>query len=98
MQPLEPQTGYVQFLVVRESQREQYSKVYGQSYAIVALPDTLKFTYSAIGKPLNLTVEHGGIGYARLFCQLLAYSLDLPEIWMLDDNVRRWYEDRASHR
>ena len=90
MQPLAPHIGYVQVLVVREAQREEYSKRYGDSYAIVALPDKINFSYFADRPPLNLKVEQGGIGYARLFCQLLAYSLKLQEIWMLDDNIRRW--------
>ena len=81
---------YVQVLVVRESQREDYSKRYGGSYVIVALPAALMFRYQSNVDPLELRVGVGRIGYARLFCQLLAHSLGLPEIWMLDDNVRRW--------
>ena len=97
MQPLSggaPDSGgiarYVQVLVVREGQREDYSKRYGGSHVIVALPNTLRFRYMPGTPPLELCADVGGIGYARLFCQLLAYSMGLPEIWMLDDNVRRW--------
>ena len=80
----------MQLLVVRKGEREVYSRLHGGSYIIVTLPEKIRFTYKAGGVPLDLGVTTGRIGYARLFCQLLAHSLKLPEIWMLDDNVRRW--------
>jgi len=95
MHPLQPSRHYVQVLVVRKNQVEAYASKYSGSYVIAALPERMAFQYEP-GKRLELDVKSGGIGYARLFCQLLAHSLGLREIWMLDDNVRRTYELRLD--
>lgn len=91
MSPLTSPHDYVQVLVVRKGQVEAYKSQCGGCYVIAALPEKMQFQYEQ-DEPLDLDVTAGGIGYARLFCQLLAHSLGLHQIWMLDDNVRRCYE------
>jgi hypothetical protein len=92
------QLDYVQVLVVREEQVEAYAAQCGGSYIIAALPQRICFQYESSGPQLELDVRQGKIGYARLFCQLLAHSLGLNEIWMLDDNARRTYELQLGER
>ncbi|KAL3904300.1 MAG: hypothetical protein SGPRY_011339, partial [Prymnesium sp.] len=79
-----------QVLVVRDDDNlNSYVTHWGSTYIVAVLPSTMEVRYATNSSPLKLTVEDGGIGYARLFCQLFAYSEKIDEIWMLDDNVER---------
>lgn len=84
---LSPWTDYVEVLVVRARQVAAYRELFGSSHIIVSLPGALEDSLEG--------VEHSdtlGIGYARLFVQLLAYELELDAVWMLDDNVDLCYK------
>lgn len=43
---------------------------------------------SAIAQPGHSVGSSLGVGYARLFVQLVAHALSLTDVWMLDDNVQ----------
>jgi hypothetical protein len=78
---------FVQVLVVRKNKQngdpefETYKTKLGEDYVIFRLPDT----FESQGKTVNVL---NGIGYARLFSQLIAHELGLERIWMIDDNVK----------
>ena len=67
-------------------------------YIIAEMPSTMQVRYAHDAPPLQLQVEVGRIGYARLVCQLLANELGLDEIWMLDDNVERCWAIDIDHK
>ena len=83
---------YVQVLVLREEQAslDAYLREWGSEYIIAVMPKKMEVRYARDPSAARtLHDDVGGIGYARLFCQLLANELGLEEIWMLDDNVER---------
>ena len=80
MKPLQPGE-YAQVLIVRKEQRELYSRRFGGSYIIATLPEEMTVKYAELSEALTLDVT-SGIGYARLFSQLLAHSLGLKHIWV----------------
>ena len=90
MAPLQPDE-YMQVLVVRGGDAaavDAYVRHWGSTYLIAVMPASMRVKYG--GSPeMELHAEVGRIGYARLFCQLLAHEIGLEEIWMLDDNVQR---------
>ena len=71
---------YVHVIVVRPTEFQAYCREWGTTHAIIALPKKL----SHAG---NVGPEQGGVGYARLFIQLLAKEFDIPAVFMLDDNI-----------
>ena len=103
MKPLH-RTEYAQVLVVRPgADVESYVRTWGSQYIVVAMPATMAVKYAhgahddvKYAQVRTLRVEVGRIGYARLFCQLLADALNLEEIWMLDDNVERCFTIEMS--
>jgi hypothetical protein len=96
MKPLH-RTEYAQVLVVRpDAELESYVRTWGSQYIVVAMPATMAVKYAHDDKKRILRVEIGRVGYARLFCQLLADALNLEEIWMLDDNVERCFTIEMS--
>ncbi|KAL9979248.1 hypothetical protein ACROYT_G016881 [Oculina patagonica] len=70
---------YVQIAVVRSEKFEAYRSTWGKVLAIVQLPDTLP--------NCDLGPSEGGVGYARLFIQKMAFALNQEYIFMIDDNV-----------
>ena len=87
MQPLQPGQ-YAQVLVVRKEQRQFYSRRFGASHIIVTLPEEMTLRYGEISKDMRPCMRlkvTAGIGYARLFSQLLAHSLGLKHIWVRRD-------------
>jgi hypothetical protein len=96
MKPLH-RTEYAQVLVVRpDAELESYVRTWGSQYIVVAMPATMAVKYAHDDEKRTLRVEIGRVGYARLFCQLLADALNLEEIWMLDDNVERCFTIEMS--
>jgi hypothetical protein len=83
---LTPFKDYLQVLVVRKEQFDEYRKYFGRHFLIIALPETI--TYN--GK--TVTPQDGGCGYSRLFIQLFAEYIELDAVWMIDDNVKNCYE------
>ena len=88
-------TGAVSVLIVRAGEQfRAYQADCGDRYIVIALPPRMDVTavpsldrgvwIDAVARPC---AETGGVGYARLFAQLLACHLGLGWIWMLDDNV-----------
>ena len=70
---------YVQVVVVRKEKFEAYRSTWGRVLVIVPLPEELP--------NCGLGPEDGGIGYARLFIQKFAFSLELEYVFMIDDNI-----------
>ncbi|XP_022807894.1 uncharacterized protein LOC111344892 [Stylophora pistillata] len=75
---------YVQVVVVRKEKFEDYRSTWGKVLVILQLPNELP--------SCDLGPEEGGIGYARLFIQKIAFSLRLEYIFMIDDNVAMMLE------
>ena len=81
---------YAEFLIVRSSQFSDYQKLYGSTHVIASMPDSMNAPQER-GICMSCEVKDGGIGYSRLFVQLLANYLNLPAVWMLDDfNLVCW--------
>ena len=73
----------IQILVVRSGdQFDRYRKCWGATHLVLALPSKLSLNNE------DMTAEDGKIGYARLFCQILAHGLGLQWAWLVDDNVK----------
>ena len=70
---------YVQIVVVRSEKFEAYRSFWGKELAIIQLPDELP--------NCEFGPNEGGVGYARLFIQKMAFGLGLEYIFMIDDNV-----------
>eukprot|EP00953_Heterococcus_sp_UTEX-ZZ885_P004470 2922-Heterococcus_DN1.PRE.4 len=81
----------VQVLVVRADNMKSYIKHCGNEYFILAMPNSIDVQalglQAACGGATTLTYSSGGIGYARLFIQLFAYSAGFEHIWLLDDDI-----------
>ncbi|PFX11991.1 uncharacterized protein LOC111318964 [Stylophora pistillata] len=70
---------YVQVVIVRKEKFEAYRSTWGKVLVILQLPESLP--------NCDLAPDEGGIGYARLFIQKIAFSLELEYVFMIDDNV-----------
>ena len=70
---------YVQIVVVRNEKFETYRSTWGKVLAIVQLPDELP--------NCDVGPSEGGVGYARLFIQKMAFALNQEYVFMIDDNV-----------
>ena len=70
---------YFQVVVVRGEKFEAYRETWGKVLVILQLPEKLP--------NCGLGPDEGGIGYARLFIQKFAFSLELEYIFMIDDNM-----------
>ena len=79
---------YVQVVVVRKEKFEAYRSTWGKVLVIVPLPEELP--------NCCLGPEDGGIGYARLFIQKFAFSLELEYVFMIDDNIAMMSEAEFS--
>ena len=91
----------VQVLVVREGQLDEYAHVAGNAYVIVALPnhicmDGVEMRNITEQTGTTFKVDAGGIGFARLFTQILSSMLGLQTVWMVDDNVQDCYAMPAT--
>lgn len=75
---------YVEVLIIRSSQLAQYETFYGSTHIIATLPDLIELNCGRICDP-----DTGGIGYTRLYSQLLAHTLELKSIWLIDDNIQK---------
>ena len=70
---------YLQVAVVRSEMFQAYKSTWGKVIAIFQLPDELP--------NCELGPSEGGVGYARLFIQKIAFALKLEYIFVIDDNV-----------
>lgn len=70
---------YVQVVVVRSEMFEAYRSTWGKMLAIFQLPEIMP--------NCELGPCEGGVGYARLFIQKVAFSLNLEYVFVIDDNV-----------
>ena len=70
---------YVQVVVVRSDKFEAYRSTWGKMLAIFQLPEAIP--------SCELGPTEGGVGYARLFIQKLAFALNLEYVFVIDDNV-----------
>ena len=70
---------YVQVAVVRSEKFKMYQATWGKTLAIFQLPDRLP--------GCEVGPSEGGVGYARLFIQKLAFVLKLEYVFVIDDNV-----------
>ena len=70
---------YVQVAVVRSEKFEAYRSTWGKILAIFQLPEAMP--------NCELGPSEGGVGYARLFIQKLAFALNLEYVFVIDDNV-----------
>ena len=70
---------YLQVAVVRREMFQAYRSAWGKVLAIFQLPDELP--------NCELGPSEGGVGYARLFIQKIAFALRLEYIFVIDDNV-----------
>ena len=70
---------YLQVAVVRSEMFQAYKSTWGKVIAIFQLPDELP--------NCKLGPSEGGVGYARLFIQKIAFALKLEYIFVIDDNV-----------
>jgi hypothetical protein len=84
---MEPFKDYLEVLVVRSEQFEDYQRHFGNRFVIISLPEKIYYGYNE-----PVTPATGGCGYSRLFIQLFAELIDLKSVWMVDDNVKSCYE------
>ncbi|CAH3020393.1 unnamed protein product, partial [Porites evermanni] len=70
---------YLQVAVVRSEMFQAYKSTWGKVIAIFQLPDELP--------NCELGPSEGGVGYARLFIQKIAFALRLEYVYVIDDNV-----------
>ena len=70
---------YLQVAVVRSEMFQAYKSTWGKVIAIFQLPDELP--------NCELGPSEGGVGYARLFIQKIAFALKLEYVFVIDDNV-----------
>ena len=70
---------YLQVAVVRSEMFQAYKSTWGKVLAIFQLPDELP--------NCELGPSEGGVGYARLFIQRIAFALGLEYVFVIDDNV-----------
>ncbi|CAH3170643.1 unnamed protein product, partial [Porites lobata] len=70
---------YLQVAVVRSEMFQAYKSTWGKVIAIFQLPDELP--------NCEVGPSEGGVGYARLFIQKIAFALKLEYIFVIDDNV-----------
>ena len=81
---------YVHVIVVRSNEYEAYFREWGSTHAVVRLPHSLP-------EAEGIDPEEGGVGYARLFIQLMAAEFNLPAVFMLDDNILSCSEVQFLH-
>jgi len=95
---------FVQVLVVRCGEEfEHYSRDFGKDYVVIGMPDSMSLdtiltatrsTQFKEQKMVDGKVKvdaSSGVGYARLFAQIFSRLMELPTVWMLDDNVQSCY-------
>jgi hypothetical protein len=97
---------FIQVLVVRGGEEfEHYRRDFGRDYVVLGMPDVmfldriLEVTKSkqfkkqqVTGKAVEVCSYSGGVGYSRLFAQIFSRLLNIPTIWMIDDNVQCCYD------
>ena len=79
MQENDHVTSYLQVVVVRSEKFQAYRSTWGKVLAIFQLPDELP--------NCEVGPSEGGVGYARLFIQKMAFALGLEYVYVIDDNV-----------
>lgn len=75
---------YIQILVVRSEDFDAYLALWQSTHALVELPSDFD--------GCDVDTSMGGIGFARLFIQRFAETLQLPKIFVLDDNIYRLHQ------
>jgi hypothetical protein len=78
---------YLRILVIRESDLESYAKIFEKSDIFLILPSQLQVDCPATGEQEVVSVENGGIGFARRCIQEFSHSVGFHFVWMIDDNV-----------
>jgi len=58
---------------------------------ILAATKSTQFKDQKVGDKV-VVKAHSGVGYSRLFAQIFARLMELPTVWMLDDNVQACYD------
>ena len=79
MQEKNQVASYLQVAVVRSEMFQAYKSTWGKVIAIFQLPDELP--------NCERGPSEGGVGYARLFIQKIAFALGLEYVFVIDDNV-----------
>jgi hypothetical protein len=80
---------YAQIIVVKSEEFESYRhawKNYDRAM-ILSMPSSIRLKQMDLFKAQEM-----GIGYSRLFIQLISRLLDLDFVWMLDDNIKETRE------
>lgn len=114
-QALHPDTDYVRVLVVKHRELEEYKQAVAVTNGsskplhqtmIMTIPDKLDLAQlTGLSPAYRRAVQESvpdvsmGVGYARLCIQLVASVLQLPDVWMLDDNIQDCWQldlDAAS--
>lgn len=75
------------FLIVRQDEFDAYKNKHDGHFCVVALPNKFEFDYGGLVGKVELNVDQHRIGFSRLFIQLLARSLKMVAVWVLDDNL-----------
>ena len=99
-----PEASYVRVLVVKPAEVEEYKKVVQginssckpmQHTVVMSMPDKLNLKgLKGLSSSYKDALSNGdpdvslGAGYSRLCIQLVAHALQLPHVWMLDDNIQ----------
>ena len=77
----------VQIIFTRPEQFDAYVQTWGQTCVIAKLPGRVSFESGHLYGKSTCSVGEGGVGFARLVGQMLAYELGLVWVHMWDDNV-----------
>lgn len=85
---------FIEILVVRKNQYDLYCEHFRHSHIIVSMPEKMCIPLEERKQGYECVYEAsvGRIGYARRFIQYFAECLELPAVWMLDDNILRCYQ------
>lgn len=79
---------YIHIVFVRKHQFDQYKLAWGDSHAIVEIPENMT--------DIAENVSNGGIGYTRRFIQRFADKAKIDSFFMLDDNIVYIYSSKVS--
>jgi len=95
---------FVQILIVRRDEEfDSYCRDFGKDYVVIGMPELMsletilaatkstQFKDQQVGDKV-VVKAHSGVGYSRLFAQIFARLMELPTVWMLDDNVQACYD------
>ena len=103
-QAVSPNVSYVRVLVVKSKEKKQYLEAVKvvnrsckpmQQTLVMTMPDELSLgNLQGLSEVYKDALKDGspdaslGVGYSRLCIQLVAHTLQLSHVWMLDDNIQ----------